>query len=147
MTDNRLYVINASMNPNDAGILDGGFDYDTHQLFLKKVQEKIQTFNIPYLAFFDNGVTLTLQSLTKEPIESFGVISGRVVDGVCPGGIGDGDCTLAEYVNHLVIGLKQYNGKRSKPITGIVEFSPTELYPEAMKDLSKRYQIEKNCLE
>ena len=143
MEKDTLYIANTKINHDDFGITEYKLIHSLQQQFIQKTKEQIPNFDFPYMALFDNGTYLIIQDVTSIGSSHAG---GKVVDGICPSGRGfRDDCTLAEMIDDYIVGLPiDCEGtRRTKSLTGVIEFSPKELYPDAIQELSKKYDIKK----
>ena len=134
----NLYLVNTARDLSACGIYDKGLEINQHNKFVKDVQKQIPTFEMPYMAFFDNG-TIFIPLHWEEG--SSGYMGGKVIGEIVPNGRCPDDCTLAEFIVDNVKGYELVRGGRSKGITGIIEFSPIELYPKTMEELSNNFDV------
>ncbi len=101
-----------------------------------RVKREYKGFGLPYIAFFKNDDDEKLVILTpglKDVIRSRFSISKEKVGKLPLDGYID---ALAEGKDDLQIGLYT-------PITGVVEFSKTEMFPGVMDRLSRKYDIKR----
>jgi hypothetical protein len=95
-----------------------------HREFVAKFQEVLPSFNLPYLALFSDGLFYAPEMIRPASGDSGNFKNIRI------GLTGLVEELLEE--NELI-----------KPITAIVEFSPTELYPQEMRELAEKYEIKR----
>jgi hypothetical protein len=95
-----------------------------HREFVAKVQEVLPSFNLPYLALFSNGLFYAPEMIRPVCGDSGNFKNIRIG------------------LSGLVEELLEEN-ELIKPITAIVEFSLTELYPEEMEQLAEKYELKR----
>ena len=98
--------------------------------FIAKVQKVLNFFDLPYLALFPSGEFYAPQLIRPACGDMGNVKNIRI------GLIGLVEELLEESQSDVQTPF-------NKPITAIVEFSPTELYPEAMEQLAEKYEIKR----
>ena len=142
----ELYVVNTTVEPY---FFDIGFQAEfqekalkAHAEFITKVREHYAGFNIPYLALFQEG-----DFLVPDNFQPGGGLRGGISRNgfIFYGGSDGQSCTLDEFINRLKTADEVIF--TNQPITAVVEFSATELYPEAMKSLEKKYEIKRLWVE
>ncbi|MBN2052524.1 hypothetical protein JW756_03400 [Candidatus Woesearchaeota archaeon] len=139
----ELYVVNTTINHSFLfGLRSAPFFGDeikAQRDFINKVRLQYPNFNVPYLALSKDG-----RLHIPDNIDWPGGVCGGVRDGIVGGG-GENreDCSLDEFIDRFVIGHRTMRIDKDTPITGVVEFSPTELYPEVIKKLEKKYEIKR----
>ncbi len=136
----ELYIVN-TRTPHSflnfaAGVHFLEENEKSHQNFIERVRTQHSGFDIPYLALYSSGGLVV-------PYDLSGGLMGCVVDEVVPfGGKDQRACSLDAFIDRLRSeGESTWHGQ--KPITAIVEFSSTELYPHVMENLAKKYGIKK----
>ena len=141
----ELLIINTRRHPSEAGIVDDrrGLVIDQHNEFLEEIKTRNPSFGFPYIALFENG-TLFLPREWTPKYQDYE--SAKIVNGIIKKGRWPKDCTLTEFIEDNIQGYELANGGRAKGITGIIEFSPTELYPAAMENLTGRYNLTRIAL-
>ena len=101
---------------------------DRHMEFITKIQEVLPSFDIPYLALFPDGQFCSPQSLYPTILDSGNVTKMRM--------------GLVGLVEELLTETPV-----EKAITAIVEFSETELYPNEIEQLARKYEIKRLVLD
>lgn len=117
-----------------------------HGAFIRKIREQYPDAELPYLALFAHG-----NGLIPDCVEAGTMVysGGGVVVLIKNGTIntGNGTITLDEFVDRCAQGESFPSLATTPHIDGIVEFSPTELYPDAMERLAERYDIRRVMVE
>src|SRR3989344_8332685 len=129
----ELYVVNTDTAA--AWILEMSADrrwIDAYHLnFCNRVRAAHPDFDFPYMELFSNGIVVIQESISggqHTSVRRGHTLSGEPLDeSIARFRIGDGTCRIGE----------------KTPITAVVEFSPTELYPEVMERLAQRYDIKR----
>ena len=103
-----------------------------HDEFVLKVREQYSKFGTPYFALFKDG---------KFIIPDCNVCGGMKRGGV--GGLEKEGISLEGYIEGFLNGKDVFWDSEVIPITSIVEFSPSEIYLEAIEALSKKYEIKR----
>ena len=137
----ELYVVNTTIEPSFLDIcVQAEFPergLQAHADFINKVREHYAGFNIPYLALFQEE-----RFQVPDNFQPGGGLMSGIFNGMIPQGERDGqDCTLDRYIDRLKMADEVIF--TNQPITAVVEFSATELYPDAMKSLEKKYNIKR----
>ena len=129
-----LYVVNTVLSP---GFLDMDFAAEhperamaEHAAFVRQVREQHPTFALPYLALFADG---WLQ--IPYPGSLSGSLMGNIRDGMT------NRQPLDEFIARYAEGKDTIWLGKTIPLTAIIEFSPTELYPAPMERLGAKYEL------
>lgn len=114
-----------------------------HADFIKKVRTQYAEFNLPYLALFQDG-----QLRVPDHFYFSSGSMGEVINGIVGrGGRDSQDCRLDEFIDRFKIGDGVIYTNEQTPITAVVEFSPTELYPTEMERLAQKYELKRILVE
>jgi len=136
----ELYLVNTTIKPV---FLDMPFimrqppriRLKAHSDFINRVKEQYPRFDCPYLGLFENDTLYVFDDLELRATEL-----SLVQDGVVLGARAE---TLDEFIDRYKKEYISLSTGRITPITAVVEFSPTELYPEVMKKLEAKYDIKR----
>ncbi len=144
----RLYLVNTRIDPSFLSIDYQRFDersaYLQHGRFMMAVKQHIPAFRGPYMALMDDGTIYIPQALVKKGELRTGgnykfIVGGKVRIN------GEDALPLDEFVDRMITGTAGI--PHSKNMNTIVEFSPDEIYRDAMKELAGRYDVTRVWVE
>lgn len=126
-------------------------DWKNHGDFILKLREQCPDAQLPYLALFahGNGFVPDCNEASRNPYVVYA--SGGLVVPISEAGevmvADDRRIGLDEFISRCVEGISFPFLGTTPRIGGIVELSPTELYPDAMARLGQRYDIRRVMVE
>jgi hypothetical protein len=102
---------------------------------LDKVRVEYRWFCLPYIALLEKGrLAIAAEPLLLiHDVWKDGQVNGRGTD--------HPDMALDDFIAMHKEGNGTLFTDRRTPITAVVEFSPTELYPAVMQRLEKKYAV------
>ena len=121
--------------------------WNSHGAFVRKIMDQCPDAHLPYLALFAHG-----NGIIPDCVEAGSMVyaNGGVVVPITNASVKKDESTsitLDDFIKTCVEGQPIPSLVTTPRIGGIVEFSPTELYPAVMERLAERYEIRRITIE